>query len=328
MTDYDALASQVIGGGRVERDVARQMLEPDEVTLLPLLQGARRVREHAYGRDVHLHVLRNAKSGACPEDCAFCVQSSRYDSGDQRYPMQSVEALVAGAVEAHALGAKRYCMVTATRGPSAADLDTICDATRRIKAEFRGELSICTSLGLLDDAAATQLAEAGVDRFNHNLETSRGFYPEVVGTHTFESRINTVRAARRAGMEACCGGILGMGETLDDRVDLAFELQALEVASIPVNFLDPRPGTPLADAPQPAADDCLRALAMFRFVNPSADLRIAGGREKALGDKQGLALYAANSLFCNGYLTTDGQGYTADMALIEEAGFRVSVVAP
>ncbi|MGE0555574.1 MAG: biotin synthase BioB, partial [Gemmatimonadales bacterium] len=174
------------------------------------------------------------------------------------------------------------------------------------------------------EGQAERLAEAGVDRFNHNLESSRSFYPGVCSTHTFDDRITTVKRAKAAGMEACCGGIIGMGETLQDRVELALELRALEVESIPVNFLDPRPATPLADRTAPSPEECLRALAMMRFVNPTRDIRVAGGREVSLGALQALALLPANSMFVNGYLTTPGAGWEADLAMIEEAGFTVA----
>jgi biotin synthase len=230
---------------------------------------------------------------------------------------------VNGAREAARMGAVKYCMVTSTRGPSQRDLDVICEAVRRIKDEIG--INVCTSLGLLREGQAEQLAAAGVTRFNHNLESSRRFFPSVCSTHGFEDRLQTVERARAAGMEACCGGIFGMGESVLDRVALALELRALEVESIPVNFLDPRPGTPLSDEPRLTPHDCLRALAMMRFVNPSRDIRVAGGREVNLRQLQALALYPANSLFCAGYLTTPGQGYKADVRMIEDAGFRVAV---
>ena len=324
--ELDALANRVLEGGAVSRDEARDILTSPDAVLMPLLQAARRLRERAFGRDVVLHVLQNAKSGACPEDCGFCSQSTQFQTDVDRYRIQSVETLLTAAREAYAVGATRYCMVTSTRAPSAKELEVVCEATRRIKAEM--PLQICTSLGFLNGESALQLASAGVDRFNHNLETSERHFPSVVSSHSYQDRVDTVRAAKTAGMQACCGGIIGLGETIDDRVDLAFSLRALEVESIPLNFLDPRPGTPMAEQPRPTAEDCLRTLAMMRFVNPDSDLRIAGGREKALGPKQGLALYPANSLFTEGYLTTGGQGYTADLEMIEAAGFRVSVVMP
>ena len=279
-----------------------------------------------HGRDVRVHVLQNAKSGLCPEDCTFCSQSLSAGTGVERYRMQTVDELVAGARRAHEMKAVKYCIVTATRGPSAGELETVCEAVRQIKSEM--PIHICTSLGLLKEGQAEQLAAAGVDRFNHNLETSRDFFSEICSTHSYEDRIATVRAAKRAGMEACCGGIMGMGEREEDRVALAFELRELEVESIPVNFLDPRPGTPLGDRPRLTPGECLRTLCMYRFVNPTRDIRIAGGREVNLRRMQPYALYPANSLFVDGYLTTPGQGFEADMQMIEDAGFRVAEIVP
>jgi len=322
MTDWNDLARNSLAGLVPSRAQALAVLEAPEDELLGLLDAAFRVRQRYHGRDVRIHVLRNAKSGLCPEDCAFCSQSVHFQSGVDRYPLQSVEMLVQGARDAAALGAVKYCMVTSTRGPSDRDLDTLCEAVRRIKAELT--IHVCTSLGLLKPGQAERLAAAGVTRFNHNLESSRAYFPAVCTTHAYDERIATVRAAKAAGLEACCGGILGMGESLEDRVGLAFELRELQVESIPVNFLDPRPGTPLEGSPRLSPQDCLRALAMFRFVNPSRDIRVAGGREVNLRHLQPLALYPANSLFCNGYLTTPGQGPEADLRMIADAGFRVA----
>lgn len=326
MNDWNHLATQCLRGIAPSRKQALAVLDSDDDALLPVLQAAFRVRQHHHGRDVRVHVLKNAKSGLCPEDCSFCSQSVKFATGVDRYQLQSVEELVAGAREAAALGAVKYCMVTSTRGPSERELDVICEAVRRIKAEL--DINVCTSLGLLKEGQAERLAAAGVRRFNHNLESSRAHFPEVCSTHSYDDRIATVRAAKAAGLEACCGGIMGMGETLEDRVQLAFELRALEVESIPVNFLDPRPGTPLGETPRLTPQDCLRALAMFRFVNPARDIRVAGGREVNLRHLQALALYPANSIFCNGYLTTPGQGPEADMRMIADAGFRVAELVP
>ncbi|HEX5635370.1 MAG TPA: biotin synthase BioB [Gemmatimonadales bacterium] len=322
MTGWPTLAERVLGGHAIGADDARAILRSPDDELLPLLHGAFRLRERWHGRDVRLHVLQNAKSGRCAEDCAFCSQSSRHDAGVDAYRMQTVEELVAGARKAHALGAVKYCMVTATRGPSQRDLDTVCEAVRRIKAEMT--INVCTSLGLLKEGQAEQLAAAGVTRFNHNLESSARFYPELCSTHGWADRVATVKRAKAAGLEACCGGIMGMGETEDDRLELAFTLRELEVESIPVNFLDPRPGTPMGDRARLSPQECLRLLCMFRFVNPSRDIRIAGGREVNLRSMQAFALYPANSLFVNGYLTTGGAGYEHDIRMIEDAGFRVA----
>jgi biotin synthase len=318
--DWNLLADRVLEGHRLSREEARAVLHAPDDDLLLLMHAAFRVRKHHHGREVRIHVLRNAKSGACPEDCGFCSQSVRFDTGVDRYAMQSADELVEGAHRAARMGAVMYCMVTATRGPSASELDAVCEAVRRIKAEYP-TLGICTSLGLLEPGQADQLAGAGVDRYNHNLETSKRFFPEIVGSHAWEDRVATVRAAKDAGLEACCGGILGMGETEDDRIELAFALRELEVESVPVNFLNPRPGTPLGDRPRLTPQECLKSLAMFRLVHPSKDVRISAGREVCLGTLQPLALYAANSFFTNGYLTTEGQGTSNDWHMIEEAGF-------
>lgn len=322
MTSWNDLAERVLGGEPASADEARAVLHAPDDDLLALLHAAFRVRARHHGRDVRLHVLQNAKSGRCSEDCAFCSQSSRFETGVDTYRLQTVEELVEGARRAHAMGAVKYCMVTATRGPSQRDLDTVCEAVRRIKAEMN--INVCTSLGLLKEGQAEQLAAAGVTRFNHNLESSERYYGELCSTHSWEERVTTVKRARAAGLEACCGGIMGMGESEDDRLELAFTLRALEVESIPVNFLDPRPGTPLGERARLSPQECLRILCMFRFVNPTRDIRIAGGREVNLRDLQALALWPANSLFVNGYLTTGGAGYERDVRMIEDAGFRVA----
>jgi len=311
-------------GHALTREEALSVLNCADDELLGLLDATFTVRRAHHGRKVHVHVLENAKSGACPEDCSFCSQSVRNNAPVERYKTESVDELVDAARAAYASGASTYCMVTATRGPSKRDLDTICEAVRRIKAEM--PLSLCTSLGVLDDAGAKRLVDAGVDRYNHNLETSERYYPELVTTHTWGDRAATLRTAKAAGMQACAGGIIGMGEGLEDRVDLAMALRELDVESVPVNLLNPRPGTPLGDREQIRPADALKALCMFRLVHPDRDVRIAGGREVVLGTMQPLALYAANSLFANGYLTTSGQGESADARMLAEAGFEAVVV--
>lgn len=324
--DWNVIAERILAGeGPLTREEGRAALAAPDEDLLALLDAAFTLRRAHHGRTVRVHVLRNARSGSCPEDCCFCSQSVHFDSEVPRYRIQSVETLVEGAEEAAAMGAVTYCMVTSTRGPSGAELETVCEATREIKR--RHPLRVCASLGLLAEGQAEALAAAGVDRYNHNLETSEEFFPAVCSTHTFGDRLTTVRRARAAGMEACCGGILGMGEGHEDRVDLALTLGRLGVESVPVNFLDPRPGTPLAERPRLSPRECLRGLALFRLANPSADVRVAGGREVNLASLQPLALYAATSLFTNGYLTTPGAEPSADARMIEEAGFEAEVLS-
>jgi biotin synthase len=320
---WNDLADRALAGAPPTRDEARAVLAAPADELLTLLDAAYRVRRAHWGQRVLLHVLDNAKAGACPEDCGFCSQSSRHGSPGGEEPMKSVDELVDGARRAVAAQARRYCMVTATRGPSARDLDTICEAARRIKAESAIEL--CASLGLLTAAKAARLAAAGVDRFNHNLETSERFYEQIVSTHTWRDRVETVRLARDAGMQTCVGGIVGLGEGDDDLLDLAYALRELDVDSVPVNFLDARPGTPLGDRPRVEPGYALRALCMFRFVHPRTDLRVAGGREVTLRGLQVMALYPANSIFTQGYLTTAGATPAADHQLILDAGFTLEL---
>jgi biotin synthase len=324
-TTWSALADKVLSGAAPSRDEASAVLHAPADELLALLDAAFRVRRHHWGRRVSLHVLENAKQGACPEDCGFCSQSSKHASPGGEAPMKSVDELVAGARRAHATRAKRYCMVTATRGPSQRDLDTICDAATRIKAEM--DIELCASLGILTDAKAQRLAGSGVDRFNHNLETSERHYGAIVSTHSWRDRVETVRIAQRAGMDTCCGGIVGLGESEADLLDLAFTLRELDVDSVPVNFLDARPGTPLADYPQVEAGYALRSLCMFRFVHPRTDLRVAGGRELTLRALQAMALYPANSIFTQGYLTTGGATAHADHQMIKDAGFELELAS-
>lgn len=322
---WSTLADKVLAGQLPTRDEARAVLHAPADDLLALLDAAFRVRRHHWGRRVSLHVLENAKVGACPEDCGFCSQSSKHASPSGEAPMMPVEDLVAGARRAHAARAKRYCMVTATRGPSQRDLDTICEAAGRIKAEM--DIELCASLGLLTAAKAQRLAAAGVDRFNHNLETSERHYDQIVSTHTWKDRVETVQHAKAAGMDTCCGGIVGLGESEDDLLDLAFALRELDVDSVPVNFLDARPGTPLAGRALVEPGYALRALCMFRFVHPRTDLRVAGGREITLRALQAMALFPANSIFTQGYLTTGGATPHADHQMIKDAGFELELAS-
>jgi biotin synthase len=326
-SNWSVLADDALAGRLISREAARSVLHAPAEEQLALLDAAFRVRRAHWGLRVSLHVLENAKLGACPEDCGFCSQSSKHSdvSPSGEAPIKSVDELVDGARRAHATRAKRYCMVTATRGPSQRDLDVICEAATRIKAEL--DIELCASLGLLTDAKAQRLAASGVDRFNHNLETSERHYGKIVSTHTWRDRVETVRMAQRAGMDTCCGGIVGLGESDDDLLDLAFALRDLDVDSVPVNFLDARPGTPLAGYPLVEPGFALRALCMFRLVHPRTDLRVAGGRELTLRALQAFALYPANSIFTQGYLTTGGASAHADHQMIRDAGFELELAS-
>jgi len=315
-------AKRILEGSRVSKAEALSILNTDDDDLLEVLHAAFVLRRYYFGRSVTIHVIQNARSCACSEDCAFCSQAGGALTDAPLYRLQKVDELVRGAHEAHRLKAMRYCIVTSGKAPDAKDIDVLCRAARQIKSEV--PIQICASLGLLDAGQARALKAAGVDRFNHNLESSERFYPVICSTHDYAARRQTAQIVKASGMELCSGGLIGMGEALEDRVELAFALGDVAADSIPLNFLDPRPGTALEHLTCLTPADCLRALAMFRFVHPDREIRMAGGREACLGSMQVLALYAANSIFTKGYLTTPGQGYHEDMEMIEKAGFSVT----
>jgi biotin synthase len=319
---HRAIAEGALAGRAPTREQALAVLRAPDVELGDVLWAAFAVRERHFGRRVKLCMLNNARSGLCPEDCGYCSQSAVATSDIPRYRLKSVPELVAGARQARHAGARRYCMVTSARGPSARDVALVAAAARAIRAELP-ELELCVSLGLMGDAEAGALRQAGVDYVNHNLNTSRRHYPAICSTHTFDDRVATVESAKRAGLRACSGVIVGMGEDDDDLVDVAAALAALEVESLPVNFLLPIAGTPLAAQTPPDAGRALRALCLFRLTNPRAEIRAAGGRESSLGEVPGLALFAANSIFVDGYLTTPGQSHADARAMVTALGFEV-----
>jgi biotin synthase len=323
--DWKAIADRILDGGKITETEAVAVLESSDDELLDVLQAAYRIRKKYFGNTVSLHLLRNVKSGKCPEDCSFCSQSSSAINDVERYDFQTVESIVDGAQAAADRNAKRYCVVSSTRAPAPKELETICEAAIQIKQKYP-DLEICSSLGLLTEEKAIRLRDSGVDRFNHNLETSENYFSKVVTTHEFADRVNTAKIVKKVGLDLCCGGLFGMGESLQDRVELAVALRELDVDSVPINFLDPRPGTEFAGKANPLTpNDCLRALAMVRFVIPHTEVRIAGGRETTLRSLQPLALYPANSMFTAGYLTTGGQDYETDKRMIEDAGFEIEI---
>jgi biotin synthase len=319
---YRSLAARALAAEAPTRGEALGLLQAPDDDLRDMLLAAFAVRERYFGRRVKLCLLRNARSGLCPEDCHYCSQSSISTAEIATYRLLPIEALVEGARAAAARGARRYCMVTSGRGPSARDIAELANATRAIKRELPA-LEICVSLGIMDEAQAGALKEAGVGWVNHNLNTSERFHPEICTTHTYADRLRTVRAVKAAGLATCCGGIIGMGERDEDIVDLAFALREIGTDSLPLNFLHPVSGTPFGDGDSVSPQKALKALCLFRFTNPASDIRAAGGRERNLGAWQGLALYPANSVFIEGYLTTDGMAAGPTHRLIEALGFSV-----
>jgi biotin synthase len=288
-----------------------------------LIALAHKVRLAWCGPEVELESLINAKSGACPEDCAFCSQSVRYHTGVDVYAFLDQEEVLEAARATRAAGATQFCIVVAVRGPEERLLRRVIDAVDLVQRETG--LEVACSLGLLTAEQAQRLAAAGVRRYNHNLETCRALFPTICTTHSYDDRVQTARLARDAGMELCCGGILGMGESLEQRVDFAFELAELEPCEVPVNLLDPRPGTPLADEATIPPRAALQAIALFRLILPSTWLRLAGGRERVLGELQGMGMLAgANALIVGNYLTTSGRSPEDDHALLEALGMPVA----
>jgi biotin synthase len=315
------MAATVLAGGELSREQLRQILHADDLELPDLLAAAFRVRRHHFGVKVQFYYLKNAKSGLCPEDCSYCSQSKISDAPIDKYVLANERVLMEGAQKAKASQARTYCIVASGRGPTDREVDHVCNVVRRIKNELG--MHICVCLGLLKPEQAKKLAEAGVDRVNHNLNTSRRFYQEICTTHTYQDRIDTLDVVRESGMELCSGLIVGMGETEDDLLDVVLELRGLKVESIPVNFLHAIDGTPLAQKADLNPRDCLKVLCLLRLAHPTVEIRIAGGRELNLRWLQPLGLYPANSMFVSDYLTTKGQSAAEDFKMVRDLGFEI-----
>lgn len=320
--DWRGLANRVLQGHVVTRDEALGILRSSDDDLLDVLSAAFLIRRHYFGRTVQLYFLVNAKSGLCPEDCNYCSQSKVSEAEIPRYTMLSREKLLDGARLAYERQSRTYCIVISGREPNERELQAVEQIVPEIKQRY--DLKICACLGLLTNDQARRLKACGVDRVNHNLNTSEEHYDEICSTHTFADRMATLQAVRDAGIEVCSGGIVGMGERHEDLVSMAFALREIRAESIPINFLIPIAGTPLADQGKLTPQDCLRTLAMFRFTNPPSELRIAGGREVHLRSLQPLGLYPANSIFVGDYLTTQGQAPVEDYRLIADLGFEIT----
>ncbi len=319
LPNWNALADRALAGELVAREDALAVLRAPDDQLLEQLAAAFRVRRHFWGNRVRLHFLLNAQSGLCPEDCGYCSQSKVSAAEIEKYPMLARERILEAADRAARLKAGTFCMVISGRSPGGRVFEKVLDAVREVRA--RHDLRICACLGLLSPEQAAALKEAGVTQVNHNLNTSEAHTPNVVTTHTFADRVATVEHVKAAGLKTCSGGIVGLGESDDDVVDLALSLRALEVRSVPVNFLIPVPGTPMQHLRELDPRRCLRVLALFRFLLPSQEIRIAGGREVHLRSMQVMGLYPANSIFIGDYLTTQGAVARADLEMIRDAGF-------
>jgi biotin synthase len=294
---------------------AVQLVELDAQHTPALVGLAHRVRLAYCGPDVELESLLSAKTGGCSEDCVFCSQAARYPSPVNVHPMLDVGSVTEAARRSEGDGASHFCIVVAVRGPTARLMEQVLAAVGSIQRAT--SLKVSCSLGLLTPDDARRLVDAGVAMYNHNLEACRGFFPAICTTHSYDERFRTCQLAKEAGMELCSGGILGMGETPRQRVELAYELRALDPDEIPINFLNPRPGTPLGERPLLAPMEALRGLAVFRLVFPDKLLRYAGGRELVLRDLQAMGLLAgANGLIVGNYLTTSGRPAAEDLQML------------
>lgn len=305
-----------------DRELLQALSELPAENVPELLELADEVRTAYCGSGIAVEVLYNAKKGGCSEDCNFCSQSARFASDVEAEPLSSVEGFLEAARDAHARGAGELCIVVAVRGPSTKLLERVCTAVKLIKEQY--PLTVAVSLGILREDQLQKLAEAGVDKVNHNLESSRRYFPSVCTTHSYEERWQTCLLVKRFNLELCCGGIIGMGETVEDRLDFLTTLQELQPEEVPVNFLNPRPGTPFGDRSLLDPTEALRFVAMARLALPSALIRFAGGREVTLQGLQDLGMRSgASGLVLGNYLTTSGRQDQDDFAMLERLGFEV-----
>ncbi len=288
-----------------------------ELPTAELLTRASRIRREFMGSDLQLCSILSAKSGLCGEDCRFCAQSSQHRAEVAVYPLKPRQEIVAAAQEAVRIGARRFGIVTSGNRLSSAEVDSIAGATEEIVQTL--DVAVCGSLGALEEGQLLKLKQAGMTRFHHNIETSRSFYRRIVSTHSYEQRLTTVRSAKAVGMEVCSGGIIGMGESWIDRVEMATTLRELDVDSVPINILTPIAGTPMESVDPITVEDVVRSICLFRLVLKDKVIKIAAGRERTLGRDQIMGFQAgANGMIIGGYLTIQGDSLEQDHALIEE----------
>lgn len=319
------LLNQVLHGEAPSDEQGLALLNAKGAELTAYLAGAHRLKELTFGSRVSLCAIINAKSGRCAENCAFCAQSGHFQTNAPVYPLKSRADIVAGAMQAEHEGSHCYGIVTSgTRLAPGTEWDEVLAAIREIRQKCRIEPS--ASLGLLDAAMAAQLAEAGCVTYHHNLETARSFFPRICTTHDYEADIATVRLAKEAGMKVCCGGILGLGETLEQRIELARTLRELAVDSVPLNFLNPIPGTPLEGRRELTPLDCLRSIALFRYFLPATPIRVCGGREANLREFQSwIFMVGASGTMIGNYLTTTGRDRETDLQMLRDAEVEIDV---
>lgn len=319
----DSCMKKVINGNSISFDEAEKLISTNNV--IKLAECANIITRKFNQQTVDVESLINAKSGNCPEDCSFCAQSTFYETGITKYPLLSDEVILEKAREAEKSGSASFCLVCAYREPSQKDFEKICNTIEKLRKQVN--LDINVSLGFMTSERAKKLKSLGVKRYNHNLEASESFFSKICNTHDYSDRVNTARTVKEAGLELCCGGIIGMGESKKQRIELAFSLSALGPDEVPINILIPREGTP-KELDNCAIDpvDIIRTIAVWRFIMPKTILKIAGGREVHFSDGGKLALQAgANGIITGGYLTTNGNEPNKDIQMIHEIGLDTRI---
>lgn len=316
--DIKALYNRVIGGYLITREEALFLYKED---LGDLTRYADMIRDHFCGNQFDMCTIINGKSGLCSENCKFCAQSSHYNTGSKVYSLLSEEEILADAKKNADQGVMRYSIVTAGRSLSDGEVDRMCQIIRRIKEEVH--ISVCVSFGLLKEDQFRRLKEAGAERVHNNLEASENFFPSVCTSHSFSDKVQAIRAAQAAGLDVCSGGIMGLGESIEDRIDMALSLRDLGIESIPVNMLNPIPGTPMEKYESLTVKEMQRIIAVYRFILPKAFIRLAGGR--GLMDDKGKACFqsGANATISGDMLTTAGITVKKDLRLLEELDYRI-----
>ncbi|API92274.1 biotin synthase [Virgibacillus pantothenticus] len=321
MLNFQSLANAVVEGYALTEGESLAILNCPDDAILPLLHSAFSIRKHYYGNKVKLNMIINTKSGACSENCGYCAQSRDSTNPIQKYKMMDKASIIKGAERAMQMNAGTYCIVASGRGPTKRELNHITSAVKEIKEKY--PLKICACLGILKPGQAEQLKDAGVDRYNHNINTSKAHHHNITTSHTYQDRVQTLNQVKKANISPCSGVIIGMKETKQDVIQMALALKELEAASIPVNFLHAMEGTLLEGTDELNPLYCLKVLCLFRFTNPTTEIRVSGGREVNLRSLQPLSLYPANSIFIGDYLTTAGQVATKDFQMLKDLGFEI-----
>ncbi len=322
--EIQKIGDKVLEGGSVNMKEIYPLLETKGPDIIELAAVANRVREEFNGNEIDLCSLLNAKSGRCPEDCGFCAQSAHYKTEALVYPMMDTNRIVEEAKKAQRKGTGRFCLITSGRELNDEEFETILRALDRIRRETT--LDLDCSLGTLSKERAESLKKVGVTRYNHNVETAESHFPQICSTHSFRDRVKTIEVLKEQGFSICCGGIIGLGESPQQRLELAFSLRQLGIDCIPFNILNPRPGTPLEHSESIPPMEIIKTVSLFRLVLPKGTIKIAGGREANLRDLQSLALLAgANGLIVGNYLTTPGRNAEDDFRMIKDLGFKLKM---